>query len=126
MVTFTEENLNQKNGFFWSNPYKVEVIIEMLELPNFDDMTTSTIEFQSRDKILLFKNDFILRRPGAANFVSFIKIVITMIKATFEDSVKVKEIIDYVLKYNFYLLRESPSSIGLISLLHYLFISFKS
>ena len=44
-------NLNQdhpsKKRFFWSNPYKLEVmitsLIEMLELPNFGHMTTSTI-----------------------------------------------------------------------------------
>ena len=44
-------NLNQdhpsKKCFFWSNPYKIEVMItspiEMLELPNFGHMTTSTI-----------------------------------------------------------------------------------
>ena len=52
--------------------------------------------------------------PGVANFVSIIKIAITMIKTTFEDSVKVKEITDYVLKCNFYVLRESQPSIGLI------------
>ena len=37
----------QKNRFFWSNPNKIEVmitsLIEMLELPNFSHMTTSTI-----------------------------------------------------------------------------------
>ena len=44
-------NLNQdhpsKKRFFWSNPYKVEVmitsLIQMLELPNFRHMTTSII-----------------------------------------------------------------------------------
>ena len=38
------------------NPYKIEVMItslvEMLELRNFGRMTTSTIQFESRDKIL--------------------------------------------------------------------------
>ena len=57
-------NLNQdqtsKKWFFWSYPYKIEVmiimitsLIEMLELPNFGHMTTSTIQFDSLDKILL-------------------------------------------------------------------------
>ena len=40
-------NLNQnhtlKKWFFWSNPYKIEIVItsliEMLELPNFRQMT---------------------------------------------------------------------------------------
>ena len=44
-------NLNQKhpskNLFFWSHPYKIEImiisLIEMLELPSFDYMTTPTI-----------------------------------------------------------------------------------
>ena len=44
-------NLNQgtaqKNGFFWSNFYNIEVMItsltEMQELTNFGYMTTSTI-----------------------------------------------------------------------------------
>ena len=44
-------NLNQKplskNWFFWSNSYKIEVmitsLIEMLELPNFGHMTKSTM-----------------------------------------------------------------------------------
>ena len=44
-------NLNQdytsKKCFFWLNPYKVEFmiisVIEMLELPNFDHMTTYKI-----------------------------------------------------------------------------------
>ena len=37
----------QKKWFFWSDPYKLEVminsLIEMLELPNFGHITTSTI-----------------------------------------------------------------------------------
>ena len=44
-------NLNQdqpsKSVFFWSNPYKIEImltsLIEMLELLNFGHMITSTI-----------------------------------------------------------------------------------
>ena len=56
-------NLNQdhasKKAVFWPNPYKIEIMItspiEMLELPNFGHMTTSTILFESRDKILLVK-----------------------------------------------------------------------
>ena len=37
----------KKNGFFWSNPYKIEVmitsLIEMLELPNLGHMTIPKI-----------------------------------------------------------------------------------
>ena len=51
-------NLNQdhlsKKRFFWSNPYKIVVIItslsEMLELQNFGHMTTFTLQFELRDK----------------------------------------------------------------------------
>ena len=47
----------EKNWFFWFNPYKTEVtipsFIEMLELPSFGHMITSTISFELRDKILL-------------------------------------------------------------------------
>ena len=47
----------QKNWFFWWNSCKIEVLvtslIEMLVLPNFGHITTSTIWFESRDKILL-------------------------------------------------------------------------
>ena len=43
--------------FFWSKPIKTEVtttsLIEMLEVPNFGHMTTSTISLESHDKILL-------------------------------------------------------------------------
>ena len=55
-----QDNLSKK-WFFWSHPYKIEVmiisLIEMQELPNFGHMTTFTIElhlqFESLDKILL-------------------------------------------------------------------------
>ena len=49
------KNITQKSRFFWSNPYKTSLIenIEMLDLPNFVHMTTSTMSFESRDKILL-------------------------------------------------------------------------
>ena len=56
--------------------------IEILQLPSFGHMSTSTIQFGSCDKILLltswteivttysfFQNNFVLRRPGVANFV---------------------------------------------------------
>ena len=47
----------QKNWFFWSNSYKIEVmiisLIEMLELPNFSNMTKSTIQFETHDEMLL-------------------------------------------------------------------------
>ena len=57
-------NLNQdfpsKKWLFWSNHYKVEVMvtpfIEMLELPNFDQMAASTISFKSCNKILVVRS----------------------------------------------------------------------
>ena len=43
--------------FFWSNPYEIKVVIvsltEMLQLPNFGHMNTSTIKSESSDEILL-------------------------------------------------------------------------
>ena len=45
--------------FFCSNSYQIEVmitfLIEILELPNFGRMTTSTIYFDSRNEILFLK-----------------------------------------------------------------------
>ena len=47
----------QKEWLFWSNPYKIVVMIttftEMLELSNSDRMITFTIKFESPDKNLL-------------------------------------------------------------------------
>ena len=42
-----------QNWFFWSNPYKIEImitsLIETLDLPNFGHLTRSTIQFESLD-----------------------------------------------------------------------------
>ena len=50
------QELLSKNGFFWSDPYEIEVmitsLIEMLELPNFGHMATSIIQIESHNKIL--------------------------------------------------------------------------
>ena len=91
-------------------------LIEMLELPNFSHMTTLTMLFDSRDKILLlmsgieimtlellFQNIFVLRRPRLAIFADIIKIVIICIKAIFKDSKNVRTIRSYVPKCNLYL-----------------------
>ena len=49
-------NFNQKhpsnNLFFWSK-FMINSLIEMLELPNFGHITTSTIEFETRNKMLV-------------------------------------------------------------------------
>ena len=81
-------------------------LIVMLELPNFGQMTTYTIWFESHNKILLvtswteimmsqplYQNAFILRRPKVANFANIIKV----------PTKKVKRIGNYVLKCNLYL-----------------------
>ena len=110
----------QKKRFFWSNPYKIEVVItsliEMLQLPDFGHTNTSTIWFESRDKILLlpssteimtswplFQNTVILRGPGLAIFADIIKNITRIVKQIFKDSIKAKRIRNYVLKYNLYL-----------------------
>ena len=110
----------QKEQCFWPNPYKIEVVItfvmEMLQLPNFGHMNTSTIYFEPRDKIFLvtssteimmswplIQNTVILRRPGVAIFAGIIKIVTRFIKQIFKDSRKGKGIRNYILKCNLYL-----------------------
>ena len=88
----------------------------MLELPNLGHMNTSTIQFESRDKILLmaswtetmtsqplFQNTFHLRRPRVAFFANIIKIVTVFIETIFKGSKKVKWIRNYVSKCNLYL-----------------------
>ena len=79
-------------------------------------MVTSTIKFESRDKILLvtsltgfmtayrlFQNTVVLRRPRVAIFVDIIKILTSFIKKIFKDSRKVKRIRNYVSKSNLHL-----------------------
>ena len=77
--------------------------IKILELPNFGHMTTSTIKFDSCDKMLLvtscteikrhnpfFKNTFILRTPRVANFAGNLKIATMFIKKIFETIEKLE------------------------------------
>ena len=77
----------------------------MIELPNFGHMTTFTVWFESRDKILLvaswteimtsqllYQNALILRRPAVANFADIIKIPAMFIKKIFKDWKKLKEL----------------------------------
>ena len=83
----------------------------MLELQTFGHMTASTIQFDSRDKILfvtswagimtsqpLFQSSFILKRPSVAIFADIIKILTLLIKRIFEDSKKFKRIRNYISK----------------------------
>ena len=73
-------------------------LTEMLQLPNFGHVTSSTISFELRDRILLlmsksvittsqplFLNRFILRRPGVANFADIMKILTMFVKKIFKD-----------------------------------------
>ena len=76
----------------------------MLDLPNFDFITTSTILFEPGDEVLLvtswleimmawilFKNTFILRSPSVVYFAD-IKTAIMFIKVTFKDLKRFKEL----------------------------------
>ena len=87
--TWTEAT-PQKKCFFWSSPYKIEIMITSLteKLPNFGHMNTHTIWFELLDKILLvmpetkiitssalFQNMFTLISPRVAIIADIIKIV---------------------------------------------------
>ena len=68
----------------------------MLELPTFGQMATSTVKFQSCNKILLMtSNSFILRRRRVAVFAEIIKIVTMFTKTIWKDPKKVKRIRNY-------------------------------
>ena len=45
LLNLNQDHLPKKKQYFWSNPYKIEVmitfLIETLQLPNFGHMTTS-------------------------------------------------------------------------------------
>ena len=110
----------RKKQFFWSNPYKIEVVITflivLLQLTNFGHMTTSILWFESWDKHLLvtswleimtsyplFQNGVHLRRLRVAIFADIIKIVTMLIKTIIKDSRNVKIIRNSVSKSNLYL-----------------------
>ena len=94
----------------------INSLTEMLELPNFGQMTKFTLSFESGDKIVLviswaeimpskafFQKIFILRSPGVAIFPDIIKILTVLIKVILKDSRKVRRIRNYVSKWNLYL-----------------------
>ena len=95
-----------KKWFFWSNPYKIEVMItsfiEMLELPDVGHITTSTMQFSRTIKFCWWRNGHKLwRRNLYSKFLYFKKIYSSnfadiIIKTTFKDSKKVKRIRSYV------------------------------
>ena len=73
--------------FFWSNPYKMEVMI------------TSLIKSYGVNKPL-FQNTFILRRHRVAKLADISIIASIPVKTTFKESKKFKRIRNYILKYN--------------------------
>ena len=124
-INFNKSRINLQNFLTLSfSPFATLVsnfkfapsVMEMLQLPNFGHMNTSTIYFEPRDKIFLvtssteimmswplIQNTVILRRPGVAIFAGIIKIVTRFIKQIFKDSRKGKGIRNYILKCNLYL-----------------------
>ena len=63
---------SQKNWFFWSSPYKIEVLItfdliEMLDLPNFGHMNTSAYNLNHAINIF---GDVIDRNYDVITFIS--------------------------------------------------------
>ena len=85
-------------------------LIQMLQLPNFGHMTTSTIQFESREKILLatslteietssllFQKNFNLR-PTVAIFADIIKIVTIFTKTIFKDSKNIETSRNFISK----------------------------
>ena len=63
----------------------------------FSDVIVNNYDF------ITFRNIFILRRPGVADFADIIKIAAMFIKKIFKDSKKVKITRNYALKCNLYL-----------------------
>ena len=109
----------QKKCFFRSNLYKIEAmitsLIQMLQLPNFGHMTTSTLQFESREKILLvtslteietssllFQKNFNLR-PTVAIFADIIKIVTIFTKTIFKDSKNIETSRNFISKWDLYM-----------------------
>ena len=101
------KTIPQKSSFFWSNPYKIEVMITSLKkCYSYQTLVTwSNLQFESRDKILLvtsstvimtshplFQNTVILRRPGVAMFADIIKIISRFIKKILTTQEKLKEL----------------------------------
>ena len=69
----------------------VTSLMEMLELPNFGHMTTSTIYFESRDKFMLAtsQTEFMTSQPLFENtFADTIKNSTHFTKTSFDDSKK--------------------------------------
>ena len=75
----------------------------MLQVLNFGHMNTSTIQFESRDRILLVKSSTEVIRPEITIFADIIKTITRYIKQILKDSIKTKGIRNYKLKCNLYL-----------------------
>ena len=72
-------------------------LIELLELPNFGHMTTSTTQFESHDKVLMVTSESKIMTSESLFqiFADVIKIVTMFIKNIFKGSKKIR---NYVLK----------------------------
>ena len=91
----------------------VTSLIKILKLPNFGDITKSTVLLSHVIKFCFwrheqklwtskpfFRNPSILRKRRVANFADIIKIAAMFMKVTFKDWKKVKWIRNYILKCN--------------------------
>ena len=96
----------QRKWFFWSNPYRIEVMIasltEMLvtKLWSHDHIyiiiwtmwhnyVNNFMWTKIMTSLLLFQNTFVLRRPRVGIFADIIKIVTMFVKTVFKNSKKV-------------------------------------
>ena len=103
--TWTKSTL-QRKWFFWSNPYRIEVMIasltEMLvtKLWSHDHIyiiiwtmwhnyVNNFMWTKIMTSLLLFQNTFVLRRPRVGIFADIIKIVTMFVKTVFKNSKKV-------------------------------------
>ena len=103
----------QKNWFFWSDPYKIKVMItslrEVLEILKFGHMTISTKKLSHVIRLCLLRHRLkfwrhsIYFKIALANFPDIIKIATTFIETTFKDSKKLRRTRNYLLKCNLYL-----------------------
>ena len=106
-----KKSISLKKRFFWSDPYKIEVMItslkEILDLPRVLQLVTwPHLQYNLSNVIKfcwwrhglrlrrhnLFQNTSLLRRTRVANFNDIIKILTMFIKKTFKDSKKLKDL----------------------------------
>ena len=107
----------QKKQYFWSNPYKMEImitsLIEMLELPNHGSHDhihniiwinfVGHVMDRSYDVIAFISKYLYFRKAWGSHFCWHHKIVTFFIKTIFKDSIKVKRTKNFVSKCNLYM-----------------------